>query len=74
MYAMDLLSQKEGLLPDDRLSLLMAMPIVIKKKTGLLSDESMEDLSEAIKKVIGDKRIHKNINGRNGRQDFIATA
>jgi hypothetical protein len=74
MYAMDLLSHSEGLLPDERLSF-MAMPIVI-KKIEAFDDESMEALSEAINE--SDMEIKEFIEGmlmeELDGQDFIATA
>jgi hypothetical protein len=76
MYAMDLLSHSETLLPDERLSLFMAMPIVIKKIEASMSDESMEALSEAINE--SDMEIKEFIEGmlmeELDGQEFIATA
>jgi hypothetical protein len=45
---MNILTKNKGISTEDRLSLLIAMPVILDKINRTLSDESIQDLKDAI--------------------------
>jgi hypothetical protein len=48
ILAMNILTKNKGISTEDRLSLLIAMPVILDKINRTLSDESIQDLKDAI--------------------------
>jgi hypothetical protein len=53
ILAMNILTKNKGI-SEDRLSLLIAMPVILDKINRTLSDESIQDLKDAIEEESGE--------------------
>jgi hypothetical protein len=51
---MNILTKNKGISTEDRLSLLIAMPVILDKINRTLSDESIQDLKDAIEESAKD--------------------